>query len=58
MILITCMIEVQFSGTTLLLQVNPRILHQYNGTACSTYVIVRKEDASLPAMFNPLYTAL
>jgi len=46
------MIEMQYSGTGLLLLVNPRIPHKNNGTAHPIYVFI---DASLPAMFNPLY---
>jgi len=46
------MIEMQYSGTAL---VNPHIPHQNNDIAHPTYVfIICKEDASLPAMFNPL----
>jgi len=41
--------------TTLLLLVNPCILHRNNRTVHPAYIfIVWKEDASLPAMFNPL----
>jgi len=35
--------------------VNPCILHQNNGTARPSYCL--KEDALLPAMFNPLYSS-
>jgi len=53
------MIEIQYSGTALLLLVNPLILHKSNGTVCPTYVfIIWKEDASLSAMFNPLYSSM
>jgi len=46
------MTEMLYSSIAILLLVNP---HRNNGTARSTYVfIVCKEDASLPAMFNPL----
>jgi len=42
--------NIQYSGTALLL-----LVHRNNRTARPTYVfIVWKEDASLPAMFNPL----
>jgi len=45
----------QYSGTALLLLVNPFLLHWNNRTARPTYIfIVWKEDVSLPAMFNPL----
>jgi len=48
--------NIQYSSTALLLLVNPFILHRSNHTARPTYIfIVRKEDASLPAMFNPLF---
>jgi len=47
--------EIQYSSTALLLLVNPCILHRNNHPAHPNYVfIVWKEDASLPAMFNPL----
>jgi len=52
------MIEIKYSGTALLLLANPCILHRNNGTACATYIlIICKEDASLPAMFNLLYSS-
>jgi len=57
-IIMIMVIEMQFSGTALLLLVNPCILHRNNGTACPTYVfIVWKENTLLPAMFNPLYNS-
>jgi len=50
------MIKMQYSGTALLLLVNP---HTRSSIACPTYAfIIRKEDASLPAMFNPLYSSM
>jgi len=57
MIMVMITFEIQYSSTALLLLVNPRILHRNNGTTCPTYIlnfIVLKENASLPAMFNPL----
>jgi len=46
---------IQYSSTALLLLVNSCIPHWNNWTTCPTYVfIVWKEDALLPAMFNPL----
>jgi len=38
--MIMIMIEIQYSGTALLLLVNPRILHQNNDTARPTYVFI------------------
>jgi len=47
--------NIQYSGTALLLLVNPFILHRNNCTTCPTYVfIVWKEDASLSTIFNSL----
>jgi len=40
-------IEIQYSGTAVLLLVNPHIPHQNNGTTCPTYVIIWKEDTSM-----------
>jgi len=49
------MIMIETHGIALLLLVNPRIPHRNIDTVHPTYVfIVWKEDASLPAMFNPL----
>jgi len=44
--------NIQYSGTALLLLVNPFILHQNNYIVCPTYVfIVWKEDALLPTHY-------
>jgi len=49
----------QYSGTALLLLVNPHIPHQNNYTTHLTYVvfIIWKEDALLPTTFNLLYSS-
>jgi len=49
--MILIMIEIEYNNTALLLVVNPCIPHWNNRTAPCLHI---KEDASLPAMLNPL----
>jgi len=59
MIMIMIMIEIQHSGTALLLLVNPRIkaMVPHAPVISIIIIIVWKEDALLPAMFNLLYSS-